>query len=36
MVKRNSDRLIKLKIEKILLEKGMVDREESSYSEAEE
>lgn len=36
MVKRNSDRLIKMKIEKILLEKGMVDRDESTYSEVEE
>lgn len=36
MVKRNSDRLTKLKIEKILLEKGIVDRDESTYNESEE
>eukprot|EP00347_Sterkiella_histriomuscorum_P018704 403344494 len=36
MVKRNSDRLTKLKIEKILLEKGVADKEESMYSETEE
>jgi glutathione S-transferase len=36
MVKRNSDRLTKLKIEKILLEKNLADREESTYSETEE
>ena len=36
MVKRNSDRLTKLKIEKILLDKGIADKEESMYSESEE
>lgn len=36
MVKRNTDRLIKMKIEKILLEKGIIEKDESSYSEVEE
>jgi len=36
MVKRNTDRLTKLKIEKILLEKNLIEREDSFYSEAEE
>lgn len=36
MVKRNTDRMTKLKIEKILLEKNLIDREETSYTEAEE
>lgn len=36
MVKRNTDRLIKLKIEKILLEKDIVEKEDCTYSEAEE
>lgn len=36
MVKRNTDRLTKLKIEKILLEKGLIEREDSIYSESEE
>jgi glutathione S-transferase len=36
MVKRNSDRLAKFKIEKILLDKQIIEKEETTYSEAEE
>lgn len=36
MVKRNTDRMTKLKIEKILLEKNLIDREETTYTEGEE
>ena len=36
MFKRNTNRLIKLKLEKILIEKKLIDLEEATYSEVEE
>jgi hypothetical protein len=36
MFKRNTGRLIKLKLEKKLIDKRMLEPEESSYSEIEE
>ena len=35
-MKRNTDRLIKLMIEKVLIEKGTVEKEDTTYSENEE
>ncbi|CDW83806.1 glutathione s-transferase [Stylonychia lemnae] len=36
MVKRNSDRLTKLKIESILLERGLIEKEEVKFNDGEE
>ena len=35
-MKRNTDRLIKLMVEKVLIEKGTLEKEDTTYSEAEE
>ena len=36
MVKRNTDRITKLRVERALIEKGIVDKDDTFYSEAEE
>ncbi len=36
MVKRNTDRITKLRVERALISKGIIDKDDTFYSEAEE